>query len=279
MNKEEYVSIIEKRLENDGKARDILLRQVERYYTAMKEYKTKKSEYNVGDRVKLQRGTLMHGTYKNIEGLKDIVENGLISSWFVEGRKSKYPSCVGVWNLKQDYYLDDYINFYSGGTFGYYENKSTDICKTEVIPYDRLNNLTEYIKGKKYHMWLLEQTKESRFLPNLVQNSTQIGIIFDGNNTYINELKKGDILKKFSDEDAKPFVNPKYYDRFILDRKNMNDFFTDRESAILFGIPSCMITGVLVGREYEKNIDILNQIKAMLPNAYICNIDGKIIVV
>ena len=32
-----------------------------------------------------------------------ISKDGLISSWFVDGRLSKYPSSVGVWNLKQDY--------------------------------------------------------------------------------------------------------------------------------------------------------------------------------
>ncbi len=278
MKREEYINIINSKLEDDDKAKKILLEQVDLYYKAQREYKPEMSKYNVGDRVRLEKGTLMHGTYKNIVGLKNIVKNGLVSSWFVEGRKNKYPSCVGVWNLKQDYFLDEYINFYSGGTFGYYENKNTDICKTEVIPYDRLCKLTDYIKGKKYHMWLLEQTKESRFLPNLVQDSIQIGIIFNGNNKYMDKIKEKDILKKFSDEDAKPFVNPKYYERFITDRQNMNDFFTDRESAILFGIPSCFIEGILVGKIYEKDKKILEQIKEILPNAYICNLDGNVIV-
>ncbi len=279
MKKEEYIDIINNRLENNEKARKVLLTQVEVYYRCINEYKQKVCEYKIGDRVKLKKGTLMHGTYKDFIGLKNIVKNGLVSSWFVEGRKNKYPSCVGVWNLKKDYYLDEYINFYSGGTFGYYENKSTNICTTEVIPYDKLNNLTEYLKGKSYHMWLLEQTKESRFLPNLVQDSVQIGIIFDSNNEYIDEIKKCDILKNFSDEDAKPFVSPLYYDRFIEDRRNMNDFFTDRESAILFGIPSCFIEGILVGRKYENNPNMLQEIKKILPNVYICNLDGRVILV
>ena len=67
----------------------------------------------------MKKGTLLHGTFKNIEGLKYILKDGLISSWFIEGRLSKYPSSVGVWNLKQDYLLKDYINFYSGGTIEY----------------------------------------------------------------------------------------------------------------------------------------------------------------
>ena len=33
--------------------------------------------------------------------------------------------------------------------------------------------------------------------------------------------------------------------------KNKDNFLTDRESAILFGIPTCSIEGILVGRVYE----------------------------
>lgn len=282
MKKEEYINIINNKLKENDKARNTLLNQVEAYYRALNEYETRNNNYKIGDRVHLEKGTLMHGTYKNINGLKYIVKNGLISSWFVSGRKSKYPSSVGVWNLKKDYYLDEYINFYSGGTFGYYENKLTNVCISRVVPYSELSNLSSIvseIKSKEYHMWLFEQTKESRFLPSLVQDSIQIGIIFNGNNEYINTLKKGDILsaQNFNDEDVEPFVNPGYYKRFLDDRKNMNDFFTDRESAILFGIPSVFIEGILVGRKYEKDKDKIAEIKRILPNAYICNLDGIVI--
>ena len=62
-----------------------------------------------------------------------------------------------------------------------------------------------------------------------------------------------------------------------MTEKNKDDFFTDRESAILFGIPSNFIEGILVGRTYEKNNKILEKIKELLPNCYICNLDGKVI--
>lgn len=125
----------------------------------------------------------------------------------------------------------------------------------------------------------MEQTKEARFLPSLVQNQVQIGIIYDSNNDYIKELLKKDILNpnNINDEDSKYFVNKQHYNQFIKERKNKNDFFTDRESAIIFGIPSNFIEGILVGREYEKNEEILNEIKELLPNSYICNLDGKVI--
>ena len=78
-------------------------------------------------------------------------------------------------------------------------------------------------------------------------------------------------------EGLKEFINEWYYDKFIEERLNKDDFFTDRESAILFGIPSNLIEGILVGREYEKDNNMLNEIKELLPNSYICNLDGKVI--
>ena len=47
--------------------------------------------------------------------------------------------------------------------------------------------------------------------------------------------------------------------------------------SILFGIPSCFIEGILVGRKYENNKEILNKIKKLVPESYICNLDGKVI--
>ena len=132
---------------------------------------------------------------------------------------------------------------------------------------------------KDYLVWNLGQTKEARFLPSLVQNKTQIGIIFNGTNKAVKELLKGDILNpnNINDNDVKEFVNESYYDRFIIDRKDKDDLFTDRESAILFGIPANLIEGVLVGRQYENDNQVLNEIKSLLPNCYICNLDGKVI--
>ena len=57
-----------------------------------------------------------------------------------------------------------------------------------------------------------------------------------------------------------------------------NDFTTNRESAIIFAIPSCFIEGILVGRIYENDKEILDKIKRHFQNCYICNLDGKVIV-
>lgn len=277
MDKEKYIKTVNESKNLDNVGKEILLKQIEKYYEA-KNNNIDKDTYDVEDEVKLKQGTLIHGTYKNIEGLKEIINNGLISSWFIDGRLSKYPSSVGVWNLKKDYYLKDYINFYSGGTIMFNgENKKN----TRIISYDDMSNIMNIVSNEKdYHMWYMEQTKESRFIPSYTQDNVQTAVIFNGDNPYIKKLLKGDILnpENISDDDVKPFVNEKYYDRFIIDRKNKDDFFTDRESAILFGIPSNLIEGVLVGRKYEKDDKILKEIKSLIPDAYICNLDGKVIV-
>lgn len=280
MTKEEYIKITKERL--DDRYSKIMIDQIEKYYEA-KEYSLDKCKYNIGDTVKLDKGTLLHGTYKNIEGLQEIVKDGLISSWFLDSNTSKYPSSVGVWNLKEEYLLKDYINFYSGGTILYSgiieNNEKTSKSKTKVIPLDELSNIVKISNKENCHMWTIEQTKEARFMPNPLNDRVQIGIIFDGNNKYTKELLKGDILNPdfMSDEDVKDFVNEKYYERFIIDRQNKNDLFTDRESAILFGLPSSLIEGILVGRIYEKDKNILKEIKELLPNCYISNLDGKVI--
>lgn len=281
MNKKYYVEITKEKLTNE-KSKMIMINQIERFYNYEENYLNESNKYNTGDLVRLKKGTLLHGTYKNFEGLKEIVKNGLISSWFIDGRLSKYPSSVGVWNLKKDCLLKDYINFYSGGTIlyaGVYENgNDTQMNKTDVIPYDRMNLILDEVMKVDCHMWTLEQTKEVRFMPSLVQNRVQVGIIFNGESKEIKNILLGDILSgNISDEDVREFVNPNYYENFIRERKNKNDFFTDRESAVLFGIPSNFIEGILVGRKYETDSTMLNKIKELVPNAYICNLDGIVI--
>ena len=275
MNKNDYIKLVQEKLKDNSK--DIMIDQINNYYMA-KEYSNPKHKYSVGDDVYLKKGTLLHGTYKNIEGLKSILKGGLISSWFIDGRLSKYPSSVGVWNLKNDCLLKDYVNFYSGGTIEY-RKIDGEKRKTLVIPYDEMKNILNIIDTDNCFRWFIDQTKEARFMPSLVQNVVQIGIIFNGNNKYIEKLLKYDILNpnNINDKNVKDFVNPDYYERFIKERLNKDDFFTDRESAILFGVPVNFIEGILVGRTYEKDDSILNEIKELLPDCYICNLDGKVI--
>lgn len=100
MNKEDYIKIAKRKIKRKS-AKLIMINQIEKYYNAIDSYKPKKNNYKIGDDVFLKKGTLLHGTYKKLEGLEEIVKNGLISSIFINARISKYPSSVGVWNLKK----------------------------------------------------------------------------------------------------------------------------------------------------------------------------------
>lgn len=280
MKKDDFIKKAKEMLTRNSK--QIVLEQINRFYNASN-IKCLKPTYKIGDKVFLKKGTLLHGTYKNLEGLKEIVKSGLISSWFIDGRLSKYPSSVGVWNLQKDYYLKDYINFYSGGTIMYCgvydENEKKEVSKTAVIPYGEMANINDISQKYDCHMWLMEQTKEARFMPSLNQDKVQIGIIFNADLVKKSTLLIGDILdtNNFDDNIVKDFVNPNYYEKFIKDRAKKDDFFTNRESAVLFGIPSNLIEGILIGKTYEKDQNVLKEIKEILPNCYICNLEGTVI--
>lgn len=280
MKKEDFTEKAKEMLSENSK--QTVLDQIDRFYKA-NNITSPKNTYKAGDNVFLKKGTLLHGTYKNLEGLKEIVKNGLISSWFIDGRLSKYPSSVGVWNLQKGYYLKDYINFYSGGTIMYCgvfdELANKEVSKTAVIPYDKMSNINEISQKYDCHMWLMEQTKEARFMPSLNQNNVQIGLIFNADLIKKSNLLIGDILDRdtFNDDIVKDFVNLNYYEKFIKERAKKDDFFTNRESAVLFGIPSNLIEGILVGKTYEKNQNVLKEIKEILPDCYICNLEGMVI--
>ena len=65
MNKEKYIEIAREKISNPN-SRDIVIKQIERYYEALENYTPFIFSYEVGDKVFLPKGTLLHGTYKNI---------------------------------------------------------------------------------------------------------------------------------------------------------------------------------------------------------------------
>jgi len=277
MDKNEYLKLTRANIHNKD-SKQLLINQINNFYEVVEKYKNKQHNYKVWDLVKLKKWTLLHWTYKNIEWLKLIAKIWLITGQFESWRSLKYLYTVGVRNLKKNYLLKDYINFYSGWTIKYW-NMNFSEYKTQVIPFDKMNNIIDNIKKNRNIRWYMEQTKEARFMPSLVQDEVQIWIIFDWNNLQSKKLVKMDILNSnaINDKDVKPFVNHGIYKEFLNERKNKDDFFTDRESAILFWLPANLIEWILVWRVYEKNKKILKNIKELLPNVYICNLDGKII--
>ena len=278
-NKEKYIKHIKNRF--NGKAKDILLNQVELFYETNQHIE--KTKYNVGDEVKLTKGTFIHGIFGELENFDFTANNGFISTDFTEEpRSNKICNSVGMWNIKEEMTLKEYIELYSGFTISYSIGRGPG-SKTvsELIPYHKFDEITEKINNDD-EVWMYwgDQTKEVRFIPSLVSDKRQIAFILNMDSDYAKKMAYNDIWNlDFDAETLKSFLDYRYVEKFIeQDRVNRDASTTDRESAIMFGLPASLIEGIFVGRKIENDEKSLKHIKEKLPDCYICNLDGKIIV-
>lgn len=278
MDKEKYLKDIESRF--TGKTKEILINQVELFYSS--EGNVIKNKYNVGDDVKLSKGTFIHGIFGGLDNFDFTVNNGFISTDFTSTpRPNKICNSVGMWNVQENMLLKDYINLYSGFTLSYSIGRGPDSkAINKLIPYHKFDEITEKINNDE-EVWIYwgEQTKEVRFIPSLVSDKRQIAFILNMDSEYAKKLAYNDVWNlKFDKDVLNPFLNEKYIEKFINeDRINRNVSTTDRESAIMFGLPAKLIEGVFVGRNIENDEDSLKYIKSKLPDCYICNLDGIVI--
>lgn len=277
--KQKYLIDIEKRF--SGKVKDILIKQVKLFYS--NEENIVKNKYNIGEDVKLKRGTYIHGIFGELESFNFTVNNGFIATDFTnEPRSNKICNSVGMWNIKEDMLLKDYINLYSGFTISYSIGRGPNSKHfSKLVPYHKFDEITEKLNNDE-EIWTYcgEQTKEVRFIPSLVSNKRQIAFILNMDSEYAKRLSYNDVWNlDFDSETLKPFLDYRYVEKFIeQDRINRDALTTDRESAIMFGLPAKLIEGVLVGRKVESNKEFLKYMKSKLPDCYICNLDGKVIV-
>ena len=277
-NKQKYIEDIKKRF--TGKAKDILINQVNLFY--LNDQEITKTKYKIGEEVKLTKGTFIHGIFGELENFDFTIKNGFVAVDFTdEPRSNKICNSVGMWNIQEDMLLKDYINQYSGFTISYSIGRGPG-SKTEsmLIPYHKFDEITEKINNDD-EIWMYwgDQTKEIRFIPSLVSNKRQIAFILNMDSDYAKKLAYNDVWNlDFDAETLKPFLDYRYEEKFInQDRINKNASTTDRESAIMFGLPTTLIDGVFVGRKIEQDKDALNYIKNKLPDCYICNLDGIVI--
>lgn len=278
-SKEQYIEDIKNRF--NGKARDILLSQVELFYQNKQDIE--KTKYNVDDEVKLTKGTFIHGIIGEIDNFDFTINNGFIATDFTdEPRPNKICNSVGMWNIQEDILLKDYINQYSGFTITYSVGRGPESKNiSKLIPYHRFDEVTEAINNDN-EIWTYwgDKTKEVSFIPSLVSNKRQIAFILNMNSNYAKKMSYNDVWNlEFDEETLKPFLDYRYVEKFIeQDRINRNASTTDRESAIMFGLPASLIEGIFVGRKIENDEKSLKYIKEKLPDCYICNLDGKVIV-
>ena len=278
-NKEKYINDINKRF--SGKVKELLLQQIDLFYEENNDII--KNKYDIGSDVKLSKGTFIHGIFGELDNFDFTLENGFVAIDFTsEPRANKICNSVGMWNIKEDILLKDYIKQYSGFTITYTIGRGPG-SKTisEMVPYHEFDKFTEKINNDdKIWTYWGDKTKEVTFIPSLVANKRQIAFILNMDSEYAKSLAYNDVWNlDFDEETLKPFLDYRYADKFInQDRINKTAATTDRESAIMFGLPARLIEGVFVGRKIEKDKKALDYIKSKLPDCYICNLDGKVIV-
>lgn len=153
------------------------------------------------------------------------------------------------------------------------ENKK----KIKLVRYGELDKAIEEFRDNNYWRWDAEQTKECRFMPCLSNNKVDVAFIFNMDNDYAKELIKNDIFNLDTMEESvvRSFISEWFCNEFIYNERT--PLTTDRESAILFGVPVCFVEGLLVSREIENKQDVIDGLKSNFPDCYIANLDGKII--
>lgn len=278
MNKEFFYKRIDE-LFSDKKANNVFKEQVDNYLE-LKDLKIERPNYKIGDLVRLKKGMFMRGegaiTELSDEKLEFISDNGFLSPDITlnYNPNQKTPLCIPVWNIQNDMLLKDYIELYSGCTLRV--GRKNENNKTFLVPYKHLDDAIEQLRNLKFWMWSSEQTKEIRFMPNLAKDDPNVQIAFIMNVDNADKLIFNDIFNlNFDKSVLKQFVQEFFINDFIYGKRD--DFTTNRESAIIFGIPSCFIEGILVGRIIEKDESKLDKLKNIFNDCYICNLDGKVI--
>lgn len=260
MERKEYVHFINNNF--DAKAKKILLSQLDNFYE-VQENGPVTHKYKKGMAVSLLKGTLIHGIKKDFTELKNISKNGLMAP-AIKDRKLNKELGIPCYELQQGYKLKNYVNYYSGATITFKCGKESRI---KVVGNDKMNDLGKYILNEpNVEHYNVSETLEASVLPSLIHNNINFAVIIEK----ADKLRKYDLLS-MSDSELKSLCGEKY-ESYKLDKKN-----SERKVNILYGIPKEAISGILVGKEYEKNKEALKEIRELFPNAYICNLEGLII--
>ena len=267
MNKNLIMQNAEKHFKGD--LLEKVLKQIGIFFEILNSEYTVKSNYSIGDNVVLTNNHLLHGIGKHEDVIDTIAKRGVVSLDFLDD-DSNHAFCYvsAFWKVKEEIKLEKFIKNYSGIVA-----KVND--KYEQVPYGELDSFVEKMRNVDHWLWTAESSMEIRFMPSLARDVNQVGFILNINNELGKKLKDNAVFNdNFTMEENLNFINerakPKFENGFV------NDFF-DRAEYIILGIPSNFIEGVLVGRKYENDKVRLEKIKKVLPNAYICNLDGKVI--
>ena len=270
MNKELIIKNTKKIFKGD--LQRIVLNQTKDYFELAESDYRIKNGYKIGDDVILNENHLLHGIGKHTDIIKEFAERGIVSPDYF-GSYIEHAFCyeAAFWNVKSEIKLKDYIINYSG-IIAKYNNSY------EQVPYKKLDDFVEKMKEVNPFKWTSESSMEIRFMPSLAKNDNQIGFIVNTENEVAQKLRKNSVFKEtFNKRYALKFVNPKSKNKFK--KEGFVGAFFDRADYIIFGIPKNCIEGIIVGRIVENSEKYLKQLKDLFPNCYICNLDGKVIMI
>ena len=266
--KDEVIENVKKKF--NGELLDIVLKQIETYFSIIESYNKRDKKYEIGDEVLLNRNHLLHGIGKHVDLLKIFADRGIVSQDYF-GDDSNHAFCytAAFWSVKDEISLKDFVINYSGMIAKVKDNYVQ-------VPYGKLDEFVEKMKNVDHWLWTAESSMEIRFMPSLARNVNQIGFIVNMEDELCQSLRKNSVFKdEFKKEYAFEFISGKAKEKF-LNEGFVSDFF-DRADYLIFGVPRCCIEGILVGREVENNLEYLKVLKELFKDCYICNLDGKVI--
>ena len=164
-----------------------------------------------------------------------------------------------------------------------YTNPKEYITREEAVYLASNLCYVEKMKKVSHWSWKAESSMEIRFMPSLARDKNQLAFIINGQSKELKKLMFNNLANpEFDVNLALEFAHFKI-DKIKEDWLKVRESgkygtFWDRVAYVLFGLPNNLVEGLLVGRKYEKDKKVLKHIKEKFPNAYICNLDGKVIV-
>lgn len=274
MNYEKCKSVVKNDFKNKKQAKLLVLEQISNFENCV--YKTRENKYKIGDEVVLSENTLIHGTRVPVAELSSIAKDGLIASEFLPGKapyKKKKPYIVDFWDISKKVMLKDFMNRFANGVKIEFTLLGGEI-ETVFCGIDEIKKTIQAKKG--FRIYRIYQNQEQRFLPNDVVNyEITVAFVLDYPNN--DAIIKNDIFSADFDRKITKQILPKWFFNKYVIRKEYDESETDREKAIVFGVPACYICGIIVNRQIERSKLQLKAIKKSFPNCYICNIDGVVI--
>lgn len=275
MNEEKSKRLIKKYFRFKKNTINLFKKQIEEFYKIKNDYDSINYEFNTNDNILLSNNVLIHGTRIDVDKLEEISRNGLIAPEFLGkyNKNKKKPFVVEFWKIDEEITLKEYIDKYCGVTI---EIKSSngDILNKIITPICNIEK--EILSLKNYRDYIIYQNHEQRFLPNNYNNNSTMAFIVRMNDKNENLLKNDIFSIDFNQKILKQIVPKWFYNKYMANR-NFDNYETGRERAIIYGVPACLIEGILVNREIEKDQIKLAKIKKNFPKCYVCNIDGKVI--